>query len=95
MSSYQVGTYPANPWGLYDMHGNVWEWVADHWHDNYQGAPGDGSAWLDEEEGRACRVIRGGSWIVDARGVRAASRYGDGPGVRYSSLGFRCARVQA
>jgi hypothetical protein len=77
------------------MLGNVWEWCADHWHDSYDGAPSDGSAWLDPEgEGAAGRVIRGGSWNFDARFVRAAYRDHYVPASRNDYLGFRCARVQ-
>jgi formylglycine-generating enzyme required for sulfatase activity len=60
-----------NAWGLYDTLGNVWEWCADHYHDSYEGAPSDGSAWI-ESQGAANRVIRGGSWnhgALRARGV--------------------------
>ncbi|MBF0424063.1 MAG: formylglycine-generating enzyme family protein [Magnetococcales bacterium] len=94
----KAGTRPValkapNPWGLYDMLGNVWEWCADDWHDNYEGAPLDGSPWLDAERAGGDRVIRGGSWFIDARLVRAASRVGSPPGVRDDDLGFRCARV--
>jgi formylglycine-generating enzyme required for sulfatase activity len=63
----EVGAYPANPWGLHDMHGNVWEWAEDDWHENYRGAPADGSAWKDAGAGRNPRrcVLRGGSWHLD------------------------------
>jgi formylglycine-generating enzyme required for sulfatase activity len=89
-----VKSKAANPWGLYDMLGNVLEWCADEWHDTYDGVPTDGSAWLDSEGGAASRVVRGGSWDFVARYVRAAFRLHLGPAVRGSYLGFRCARVQ-
>jgi formylglycine-generating enzyme required for sulfatase activity len=96
----RAGTRPValkapNPWGLYDMLGNVREWCLDHWRGSYEGAPGDGSAWLDAGPGSAAlRVIRGGSWYDFARDVRAACRSGGGPAERFDFLGFRCARVQ-
>jgi formylglycine-generating enzyme required for sulfatase activity len=95
----RAGTHPVaaklpNPWGLYDMLGNVWEWCADHWHRSYEGAPVDGSAWLDAGGGAALRVIRGGSWYDAARDVRAACRPHGEPAARNGNLGFRCARVQ-
>ncbi len=63
-----------NSWGLYDMHGNVWEWVEDDYHDSYNGAPADGRAWVDNPRG-SYRVIRGGSWDYDAQYCRSAIRY--------------------
>ncbi|MEO1300226.1 MAG: formylglycine-generating enzyme family protein [Cyanobacteria bacterium J06636_16] len=80
----------ANAFGLCDMHGNVWEWCLDHWHSDYEEAPNDGSAWLTEDEG-ASRVLRGGSWDLDPRNCRSASRNDDNPGLRYDivGLGFR------
>jgi len=85
-----VGSLPPNPWGLYEVAGNVWEWVQDAWHDNYQGAPDDGSAWEDTE-GRG-RVLRGGSWIDDARGCRSADRDGIEPANRLVHIGLRLSR---
>ena len=89
-----VGSLPANAWGLREMHGNVLEWCEDDWHDDYQDAPLDGTARV-KSNGAASRVVRGGSWIGDARGVRSAARKGYDPSVRADNLGFRCARVQA
>lgn len=88
-----VGSFPPNPFGLYDMHGNVWEWCADHWHDNYDGAPVDGSAWLEAGDPDR-RVLRGGSWLEFARHLRSACRFHHAPDERYNFIGFRCARVQ-
>ncbi len=74
----QVGIFPPNAFGLYDMHGNVWEWCADRWHDNYEGAPTDGSAWVDASENNHLLfyVVRGGSWFGRPRHCRSALRYG-------------------
>ena len=78
----------ANAWGLYDLHGNVWEWCQDVWHDSYQGAPTDGSAWLSGGDPRR-RVLRGGSWDYDGRYCRAAVRYRYDPGERNYYVGLR------
>ncbi len=66
-----VGSLPANPWGLHEMHGNVWEWVEDGWHNSYEGAPTDGSAWTDGEgkQSSGYRVFRGGSWNSRSGGL--------------------------
>lgn len=85
-STHPVGEKQPNPWGLYDMLGNVWEWCEDVWHDDYTGAPVDGSAWRDE--GRYC-VYRGGSWAVNAKLCRCAYRSRWGTGERDEDLGFR------
>ena len=85
-----VGEFPAHAWGLYDMHGNVWEWCLDHWHDSYEGAPDDGSAWIDPESGAGeKRVLRGGSWDVYPRDCRSATRIYIGAGGRTNYFGFR------
>ena len=86
-----VGSFKANPWGLYDTAGNVWEWVQDPYHDSYKGAPADGSVW--EPGGSSARVVRGGSWDNFPRNLRAADRDRYEPGIRGSNLGFRLART--
>jgi len=88
----EVDHFDANPFGLHDMHGNVCEWCVDRWHDNYQGAPVDGTARLKGKN--TGRVVRGGSWYVIAQSARSAFRSAVGPGGRSFDLGFRCAGVQ-
>ena len=78
----------ANAFGLSDTHGNVWEWCQDHWHENYEGAPTDGSAWLTDNK-EANRLLRGGSWDDYPRYCRSACRDSDTPGNRLSIIGFR------
>jgi len=91
----EVGGYPANPWGLHDMHGNIWEWVEDDWHENYRGAPADGSVWKETKTGSGPRlcVLRGGSWGGDSWLCRSAFRVGGGSHYRGYDIGYRVART--
>ena len=82
-----VGSFAANAFGLYDMHGNVWEWVEDCWHNNYTGAPSDGSARTGCDE--ALAVLRGGSWYFNPQWLRSAYRYWSRPSLRDFYFGFR------
>ena len=86
-----VGSYRPNAFGLYDMHGNVWEWVEDCWNGSYAGAPSDGVAWVSGD--CAKRVLRGGSWYDDPRNLRAAYRFRLTTGNRFNRNGFRVART--
>lgn len=84
-----VGSFPPNAFGLYDMHGNVWEWCADAWRDDYTGAPGNGSAW--EARDAAYRVLRGGCWHDPPDLCRSAARLKQEPGQGEDFFGFRVA----
>jgi len=106
-----VGSFPPNAFGLYDMHGNVWEWCADPWHSNYNGAPTDGSVWDEKYNDNRYqksvdllvmsrnddrnRLLRGGSWYVFPRLSRSAIRINVAPGTRLVYIGFRFVCVAA
>jgi formylglycine-generating enzyme required for sulfatase activity len=88
-----VGSYPANAFGLHDMHGNVWEWVEDCWNDSYTSAPANGAAWTTGDCDR--RVVRGGSWTDLPWVLRVANRNAFGADYRGYLRGFRVARTTA
>lgn len=90
LQTVPAGTFPANGFGLYDVHGNVFEWTQDCWNASYEGAPDDGSAW---DPGNCDRVLRGGSWAAYAEWQRSAYRHRSNPGVRANDCGFRVART--
>jgi formylglycine-generating enzyme required for sulfatase activity len=82
-----VGIFPANDWGLFDMHGNVWEWCEDDWHNSYKGAPDDGTAWVDADQ--KGKLLRGGSWGYFPRDCRSANRGSFTRDVTVNLVGFR------
>jgi formylglycine-generating enzyme required for sulfatase activity len=86
--THPVGEKLANSWGLHDMHGNVWEWCEDVWHENYNGAPTDGSAWLTGGEQNR-RALRGGSWFDNVINCRSANRDWNVADDRDNDVGFR------
>jgi formylglycine-generating enzyme required for sulfatase activity/uncharacterized caspase-like protein len=83
-----IGKFPSNKFGLYDMHGNVWEWCADHWHENYKDAPIDGSVWLTDDK-NSRRLLRGGSWNALPDHCRSACRDRRSPNGQAYYVGFR------
>lgn len=88
-STAPVGSFGANGFALFDMAGNLWEWVEDHYHGTYEEAPTDGRPW--SSIGHSARVLRGGSWENEPRDLRSASRIWSRPGSRLNSSGFRVA----
>ena len=88
----KVGSYEPNAFGLYDMHGYLWEYVADAWHGDYQDAPSDGSA---RETGKANRqrVMRGGSWRDRYELLRSSVRWATADHARSDAIGFRCVKA--
>ncbi len=83
-----VGSFPSNAFGLYDLHGNLWEWCADSWHDDYNLTPSDGRIWTSESN-NSYKVLIGGSGNAGARRCRSASRYALIPDSQDNFLGFR------
>jgi formylglycine-generating enzyme required for sulfatase activity len=86
-----VGSFPANAFGLYDMMGNVWEWVEDCYHSSYLGAPADGSAWISDD--CSLRVLRGASWDYGVWNIRSGARGRGTPSGRNGKFGFRVGRT--
>ena len=89
-----VESLQPNPWGLYNVHGNVWDWTEDCWNDRTKGVPNDGSA-RTGYKGDDCtrRVVRGGSWLANPENLRSAYRSTDSARVRRNNIGFRVART--
>jgi formylglycine-generating enzyme required for sulfatase activity len=88
--THVIGCKKPNPWGLYDINGNVWEWVQDEWHENYNGAPSDGSAW--EDGSSPDHVSRGCSWLCNTGFCRSSGRFKRKTENRLANLGFRLVR---
>jgi formylglycine-generating enzyme required for sulfatase activity len=86
-----VDSFKPNPWGLYQVLGNVSEWTQDCYHSDYSGAPADGSAWISGDCSR--HMVRGGSWGYEPSTLRAAYRYAESTGARVIFEGFRVART--
>jgi formylglycine-generating enzyme required for sulfatase activity len=89
----EVGIFPANKWGLHDMHGSVWEWCRDEWHSNYIGAPNNETTWIEIDQKEASRSLRGGSWHSGAENCRSSVRRFNACDNRNSHLGFRVSCV--
>jgi formylglycine-generating enzyme required for sulfatase activity len=91
LGTHPVGQKKPNPWKLYDMYGNVWEWCEDNWHPNYKGAPTDGSTWNDSASQNNRRVLRGGSLLTLHNHCRSSYRLNTDVNYCYYDRGFRLA----
>ncbi|MBI5005859.1 MAG: formylglycine-generating enzyme family protein [Nitrosomonadales bacterium] len=89
-TTHPVARKHSNAWGIYDMSGNVWEWVEDGWHEDFNGAPTDGRPWTGEGPNR---VVRGGSWFSDAPSMHGARRFGFNQAERSNNIGFRLVKT--
>jgi formylglycine-generating enzyme required for sulfatase activity len=89
-----VGKLKPNAWKLYDVHGYLWEWCSDVWHDSYEGAPADGSAWTAGGDATR-RVLRGGSWKDKAEALTSSFRRGAPAELKDDAVGLRCVLAQA
>ena len=89
-----VGSFPPNAWGLYDVHGNIFEWTLDCWHTSYRGAPDDGTAWMNIGDNVNCqrRVLRGGSWSGRPQDIRSTARSHNDAEFKSIFIGFRVVR---
>lgn len=85
----RVGQFPPNAFGLYDMHGNVWEWCADHYYDSYRGTPTNNTPWLSNDNNSLRRILRGGSWYVNPENCRSAFRHRESPDFQGYAISFR------
>jgi len=85
----EAGSFPPNGFGLYDLHGNVWEWCQDTYNQSYEKAHIDGSAWIDDENDNHLRLVRGGSWVNNPENCGSATRFSDYPDDGYICIGFR------
>ena len=85
----EVGLFPANEWGVHDMHGNVWEWCEDDYHDNYENAPNDDRDWVESDRTKTDRLLRGGSWYNPPEGCRSACRLSNSRDIINYTVGFR------
>lgn len=92
---HKVGQKAPNALGIHDLSGNLWEWVADHWHDNYENAPTDGTPWINHGlEKDYNRVLRGGAWLYSMNEATTTNRWSDVPDDRHDYKGFRCVCVK-